>query len=207
MVFYSGEGAEHQPCEQCDDGEGQHVQKRFNAEKAENQADYGADNDGGKKKRAFFEFFEKVAERIQQFFVQAENYGDGRAAYAGHDNRKAYKCAEQAALCNLFPVFVPQRRFFIRMIVLSRVWRGIGLSFRQFFVFHVMSSYTFFEHCVNFAFRRYFVLRAVKAANSGAESPFSVKAETVVYTLCRFGYFFSHGGGKVFNNLNYAADN
>ena len=129
-----GIGARHQPRKQRDDGEGADIQQPAHRKKAERKAQRHADDDGQQERRARFEFFEKVADGVQQFFVQAEKDGDGGAADPRHDDGKPDKKAEHAALCRFPAVFIAQigRIFGILTIFFGYV----GLFFGRKIFFH-----------------------------------------------------------------------
>ena len=112
FAFYfvgdGGEGAQHEPRKQRHDGKGEQIQKEAHAEEARRKPHDAAEGDGQKKARALLEAAEDAAEGIEEFFIEAEDDGDRRAAHPGHDDGEPDECPEDAALCYFLPVLIAQ---------------------------------------------------------------------------------------------------
>ena len=116
LVGDGGEGAQHEARKQRHDGEGEQVEKRPHAEEAQNEPHDAAEDDGQKEARALLEAAEDAAEGVEEFLIQAEDDGDGRAAHPGHDDGKPDERAQNASLENfLFILIAKVHAALIRM--------------------------------------------------------------------------------------------
>ena len=109
LVGHGGVGARHQPREQPHDREHGDIQQPLHGEKAEQEPDDRPGGDGQQEAHARPETAQEVAQRVQQFIVQAEDDGDRRTAHARHDNGEPDEKAEQPAAQHFLLVFVFQR--------------------------------------------------------------------------------------------------
>ena len=109
LVRNRGICARHQSRKQGDGRKREKIEKLPYAEETENKSCNKSCDDRQQKEQAHFEFSEKVAERIQQFFIQFENDRHRAAAHPRNDHGKPDQKPEDSAFCNLPPVFISEQ--------------------------------------------------------------------------------------------------